>query len=191
MTEKHGHKHHGKTSRNILKAGEVIGELNLKIGDKFLDAGCGDGYISLEVSEIVGSQGMVYALDVYSESIEKVKQEVKSKNLTNVDAVLADITKSIPLDENSVDKVLMANVLHGFVEEDEVEEVMKNILKVLKPGGIFSVVEFRKIKSENGPPYNVRLSPSEVSDILQKYGFEIIHSVEIGNFHYIVNCKKS
>ena len=56
-----------KTSRNILKAGEVIGELDLKIGDKFLDAGCGDGYISIEVSEIVGSQGMVYALDIYPE----------------------------------------------------------------------------------------------------------------------------
>jgi ubiquinone/menaquinone biosynthesis C-methylase UbiE len=190
MIEKNGHKHHGKSSRNILKAGDVIGELDLKIGDKFLDAGCGDGYISIEISKIVGSNGMVYALDVYPESIEKVKQEVNIKNLTNVDAVLADITQNIPLDENSIDKVLMANVLHGFVEEDEVDDVMKNILSVIKHGGIFSVVEFRKVESENGPPYNVRLSPSEVSDILQKYGFEIIHSVEIGNFHYIVNGKK-
>ena len=47
MTEKHGHIHHGKTSKNILSAGEVLKATELKLGNSFLDAGCGDGYISL------------------------------------------------------------------------------------------------------------------------------------------------
>jgi ubiquinone/menaquinone biosynthesis C-methylase UbiE len=191
MVEKHGHKHHGKTSRQILSADDVINATGLQKGNIFLDAGCGDGYISIEASKIVGSSGVVYALDVYPESIEKVKAEVKNQNLTNLNPILADITESIPLDENSVDLVLMANVLHGFVEEDEVDVVMKNISKVTKPGGIFSVVEFRKVESENGPPYNVRLHPSDVADILQRYGFDLIDSVEIGTYHYIVNGKKA
>ena len=190
MVEKHGHKHHGKTSRQILNADDVINATGLQKGNTFLDAGCGDGYISIEASKIVGSGGVVYALDVYPESIDKVKAEVQNQNLNNLNPILADITESIPVDENSVDLVLMANVLHGFVEEDEVDVVMKNISKVIKPGGIFSVVEFRKVESENGPPYNVRLSPSDVADILQRYGFDLIDSVEIGTYHYIVNGKK-
>ena len=40
----------------------------------------------------------------------------------------------------------MANVLHGFVEEDEVDVVMNNIAQLTKPDGIFSVVEFRRLK---------------------------------------------
>ena len=187
MTEKHGHKHHGKTSKNILSAGEVLKATELKLGDSFLDAGCGDGYISLEASNIVGDNGSVYALDVYPESIETVKKEIKTRNLVNIETILADITETIPLDAEIIDIVLMANVLHGFVSEGEVEEVMNNISRVLKPGGIFAVVEFRKIEGNIGPPYDVKLSLEDVSNILLKHGFDINGTQLVGKYHYIVN----
>lgn len=186
----HGHVHHGKTSKDILNAGEVIKSADINEGDVFLDAGCGDGYISLEVSKVVGDQGKVYALDVYPESIETVKNEIEKKNLNNVEAILADMTEEIPVDDGSVDKIVMANVLHGFVESEEVDAVMNNISKALKSGGIFTVVEFRKVKSERGPPFNVRLAPLDVSEILEKYGFSVIDNIEIGNYHYIVKGLK-
>jgi len=187
MTEKHGHMHHGKTSKNILSAGEVLKATELKLGDNFLDAGCGDGYISLEASSIVGDKGSVYALDVYPESIETVKKEIKTRNLGNMEAILADITKIIPLDAEIIDVVLMANVLHGFVAEREVEEVMNNISRVLKPGGVFAVVEFKKIEGNIGPPYDVKVSPEDVSNILLEHGFDISDTQLVGKYHYIVN----
>jgi ubiquinone/menaquinone biosynthesis C-methylase UbiE len=187
MTEKHGHMHHGKTSKNILSAGEVLKDTELKLGDNFLDAGCGDGYISLEASSIVGDKGSVYALDVYPESIETVKKEIKTRNLGNMEAILADITKIIPLDTEIIDVVLMANVLHGFVAEREVEEVMNNISRVLKPGGVFAVVEFRKIEGNIGPPYDVKVSPEDVFNILLEHGFDISDTQLVGKYHYIVN----
>lgn len=191
MTEKQGHVHHSKTSRDILNSREVIESTGLKEGDVFLDAGCGDGYISLYASKVVGDQGKVYALDVYPESIEIVKNEIEKKKLNNVEAILADMTDEIPLDEDSVDKVVMANVLHGFVESEEVDAVMNNISKALKSGGIFTVVEFRKVESERGPPFNVRLAPSDVSEILEKYGFSVLANHEIGKYHYIIKGLKS
>lgn len=191
MTEKHGHKHHGKSSKDILGADEVLKVINLQSGDKFLDAGCGDGYISIEASKIVGNDGRIFALDVYPESISMVKQEIKSQNLNNMDAILADITDTIPLEDDSIDTVLMANVLHGLVEENEVEPVMLNINKVLKNEGFFAIVEFRKVQSERGPPFDVRLDPSDVSDILQEYGFKVVDSEEIGKFHYVVIGQKT
>jgi ubiquinone/menaquinone biosynthesis C-methylase UbiE len=187
MTEKHGHMHHGKTSKNILSAGEVLKATELKLGNSFLDAGCGDGYISLEASSIVGDKGSVYALDVYPESIETVKKEIKTRNLGNMEAILADITKIIPLDAEIIDVVLMANVLHGFVAEREVEEVMNNISRVLKPGGVFAVVEFRKIEGNIGPPYDVKVSPEDVFNILLEHGFDISDTQLVGKYHYIVN----
>jgi predicted methyltransferase len=81
----------------------------------------------------------------------------------------------------------MANVLHGFVAEGEVEEVMKNIFKVLKPGGVFAVVEFRKVEGNIGPPINVKVSPEDVSNILQEHGFDINDTQLVGKYHYIVN----
>jgi ubiquinone/menaquinone biosynthesis C-methylase UbiE len=191
MTEKHGHEHHGKTSRDILSAEEVLEATGLKKGDVFLDAGCGDGFISIEASNRVGNHGNIYALDVYPESIEIVKQEIKDRNLQNIDVILADITDTIPLNESIIDIVLMANVLHGFVASGEVDKVMNNIVRVLKQGGIFAVVEFRKDENSRGPPVNVRISPEVVSQILNAYGFDIVDTYEIGAYHYVVKGIKS
>jgi ubiquinone/menaquinone biosynthesis C-methylase UbiE len=126
-------------------------------------------------------------LDVYPESIETVKKEIKTRNLGNMEAILADITKIIPLNTEIIDVVLMANVLHGFVAEREVEEVMNNISRVLKPGGVFAVVEFRKIEGNIGPPYDVKVSPEDVSNILLEHGFDISDTQLVGKYHYIVN----
>jgi ubiquinone/menaquinone biosynthesis C-methylase UbiE len=191
MAEKHGHMHHGKSSKGILNSDEVLKATGIKKDDKFLDAGCGDGYISIEASSIVGEEGNVYALDVYPESIKTVLNEIKARNIDNMGAVVADITKEIPLDNESVDIALMANVLHGFVAGNEVDPVIKNIWKVLKLGGVFAVIEFRKVESNRGPPFNVRISPEEVSEILKKYGFDIVDSQEIGEYHYIVKAVKN
>jgi ubiquinone/menaquinone biosynthesis C-methylase UbiE len=190
MTEKHRHMHHGKTSKNILSAGDVLKATQLKLGASFLDAGCGDGYISLEALNIVGNNGNVYALDVYPESIETVKKEIKTRNLGNMETILADITETIPLDAEILDIVLMANVLHGFVAEGEVKEVMNNISRVLKPGGVFAVVEFRKVEDNIGPPYDVKVSPEDVSNILLENGFDISDTQLVGKYHYIVNGVK-
>ena len=190
MTEKHGHMHHGKTSKNILSAGDVLKATQLKLGASFLDAGCGDGYISLEALNIVGNNGNVYALDVYPESIETVKKEIKTRNLGNMETILADITETIPLDAEILDIVLMANVLHGFVAEGEVKEVMNNISRVLKPGGVFAVVEFRKVEDNIGPPYDVKVSPEDVSNILLEHGYDIGDIQLVGKYHYIVNGVK-
>ena len=190
MIEKHRHVHHSRSSKDILSAMEVLEAVGLEIGDIFLDAGCGDGYISIAASNLVGDQGKIYALDVYPESIENVKKEIEDKKLDNTHAILADISKNIPLDLDSIDIVLMANVLHGFVADEEVEKVMSNIVEVLKPGGVLAVVEFRKLDGIKGPPFNIRISPEEVSIILKDYGFEITDKHEIGEYHYIVKGVK-
>ena len=180
MTEKHVH--HGKSTQNILNAEEVLKNTDIKLGDVFLDAGCGDGYISIEASKMVGKQGRVYAVDVYPESIGIVKTKIRDNNLNNIEAVLADITKNVPIDDDSVDHIMMANVLHGFVTENEVEPVMDNINRIIKSGGIFSIVEFRKIENNPGPPFNVKISSEQVTEILSQYGFDTINTRKIGNF---------
>lgn len=190
MSEEHVHRHHGKTSRDILGAEEILNVINLKPGDKFLDAGCGDGYVSIEASKLVGSDGKIFALDVYPESIEGVTREIKELGIENLEPILADVTDSIPLDDDSVDAVLMSNVLHGFGDE-ELEVVLKNINRVIKKDGVFAVVEFRKVQSERGPPFDVRLHPSDVSEILTKHGYKVVKSEEIATLHYIVLGQKT
>jgi ubiquinone/menaquinone biosynthesis C-methylase UbiE len=192
MTDKkHGHVHHSKSTKDILSADKVLSAAGLKSGDVFLDAGCGDGYISIAASPLVEGEGKVYAIDVYPESIEIVKKDVQKKRIKNLEAIIADLTSEIPLIDDSVDLCVMANVLHGFVENGELDKVLPEIKRVIKLGGIFSVVEFKKIEGLPGPPFEVRLNPQDVENVLIKYGFEVTETVEVGKYHYLVNAVKN
>jgi ubiquinone/menaquinone biosynthesis C-methylase UbiE len=190
-SEKHGHVHHSKSTKDILSADKVLSEAGLKSGDVFLDAGCGDGFISIAASPLVGEEGKVYSIDAYPESIEILKNDVQKKKIKNLEAIVADLTSEIPLNDDSVDLCVMANVLHGFAENNELDKVLPEIKRVIKLGGIFSVVEFKKIEGTPGPPFDVRLNPQDVEDILIKYGFEVTETVEVGKYHYLVNSVKN
>lgn len=153
-----------------------------------MDAGCGDGFISIAASKIVGDDGKVCAIDVYPQSVEMVKEEIQKGGISNIEATVADITDKIPLKDDSVDICIMANVLHGFVANDEVQEVMGEISRVIRPEGTFAVVEFIKSEGTRGPPYNVRISPDEVEDLLINYNLKTTETREVGKYHYLVKA---
>ena len=188
--KKHGHKHHGKSTRDILDPKRVLRAIGLTNGHKFLDAGCGDGFISIEASKIVGNRGQVYALDEYEPSLEHVRNEIHELGIRNIEVIQADMTMSIPLNDNFIERCVMANVLHGFAAEGTLKSVLFEIMRVLKPRGTFAVVEFNKVEGPPGPSYNVRLSPEEVEKILEDCGFRIGGTEEVGKYHYLVESFK-
>lgn len=190
QTVKHGHKHHGKSTRDILDPNRILEAIDLNEGESFMDAGCGDGYISLAASKIVKAQGQVYALDAYEPSLESLRNEMDELSIVNIEVIMADMTISIPVEDNKIDKCVMANVLHGFASEGTLKPVLNEIRRVLKPGGTFAVVEFIKVNGPPGPPYDVRLSPENVENILEDHGLEIGGTTEVGKYHYLVESFK-
>lgn len=186
MAESEKHFHHGRSSKEILDSNRVLSTIGLKKGDTFLDAGCGDGYMSIAASKIVSDEGKVYAVDVWEESINAFKEKIENENIKNIEASVADITQKIPVDDESIDILYMGNVLHGFVENNEVESVMKEIERVIKQRGSFAVVEFKKEESTHGPPLHVRITPEEVEEIVKNYGFVVNKVEEVGAYHYAI-----
>lgn len=169
----------------------VLRAIGLSKGDKFMDAGCGDGYMSIAASKIVKNQGKVYALDEYEPSLDILRRDISQNRIENIEVRMADMTTAIPIDDNIISKCVMANVLHGFVSEGTLNPVLNGIKRVLKPGGTFAVVEFNKVEGPPGPSYNVRLSPEDVERILEEYGFSIGGTEEVGKYHYLVESFKN
>jgi ubiquinone/menaquinone biosynthesis C-methylase UbiE len=186
MADKTGdrHEHAGRSSRAYLSAETVVAGTGLKAGDIFLDVGSADGYYSLEASRVVGGRGRVYAIDNYEASISVLKEQIEREGLGNIEAVTADATKRIPLDAGKVDVCLLANVLHGFVANGEVERVLREAARVVRAGGTLAVVEFKKVSGPPGPPLSIRMSPEEVESMVAPYGFEKVRSFEVGPHHY-------
>lgn len=83
----------------------------------------------------------------------------------------------------------MANVFHGFVENNELKESITEIVRVIKPGGIFAILEFKNIENSPGPPLSVRVEAEDVVNLLEKYHFVKVRVEDVGKFHYMLILK--
>jgi len=176
----------GKSSFDLIDVDAFFRELDLKAGTTFLDVACGRGAYCLKASEIVGSAGTVYAVDLWPEGIEQLKASAVKKNALNINAFVSDAGRHIPVDDQVVDVCLMATVLHDFVDDQISEEVLHEIVRVMKTDGMLAIVEFKKIDGPPGPPVHIRLSPEAVGDLLAPYGFAKVKLTDVGPFNYLM-----
>ena len=179
-----GFHHAGRSTQSLLDGKTVLKAIGLKAGDVFLDAGSGSGYLSLAASEIVGEKGKVYAVDIDEPSFDILKKEISERKLKNIDAIVADITDKTLLPTHSIDICLIANVLHGFVENQETDGVMKEITRALKFGATLAIVEFKKLPDIPGPPLAIKLSPKQTAAVITPYRYREKQVVEVGPYHY-------
>ena len=175
----------GKSSFGLIDTAKFFRELNLKKGVTFLDVACGWGSYSLAASDIVGKDGQVYAVDLWEEGILNLRKEADSKGFQNMATFVSDVAQNIPVENDCVDVCLMATVLHDFVGDKVDRQVMKEIIRVMKPEGILAIVEFKKKEGPPGPPKPVRLSPEEVDKIVSVYGFKLKRFSEVGPDNYL------
>jgi ubiquinone/menaquinone biosynthesis C-methylase UbiE len=175
----------GGSSFELIDAGGLFHEMALRKGDAFLDVACGRGLYTLAAAEFVGNSGKLYALDLWEEGIETLVREAAARNIGNLTAWIRDIRDGIPLPDRTIDACLVATVLHDFVEIGADAVAIKEIARVLKPGGLLAVVEFKKIEPPPGPPAAVRLRPEDVSTIVSAHGFKAKTQLDLGVYHYL------
>jgi ubiquinone/menaquinone biosynthesis C-methylase UbiE len=174
----------------MLDAMKILKDIGLIEGDRFLDAGCGDGYFSVAAAKVVGDGGRVYAFDVDRDAIGRLEKEIAEKKLANIEAKVADVSRVLPLEDESVDVVFISNVLHGLVANGESERALKEVARVTRHQGKLAVVEFKKNESPMGPPLSIRLSPEDVEMLALGFGFSKVVVQEAGPYHYSIILRK-
>ncbi|NYT01663.1 MAG: methyltransferase domain-containing protein [Methanosarcinales archaeon] len=178
--------HRGRSCRGVLDAEKVIKMLTIVEGCVFLDLGCGDGFLSLAASAAVGSSGRVYALDVQREPLQALHRAVTERRIASVDPILGDAVLHLPLGDARVDLCLMANVFHGFHARKEVPGVMGEVARVLRPGGLAAVVDFKKEETPFGPPLRIRLYAEEIEEMMAPFGLRGEWIRDVGINHYLL-----
>jgi len=179
----------GKSSFELINSDKLTDILPLKPGSTVLDLACGKGIYSIFLSQIVGEEGLVYAVDLWEEGLQIIGKEIEEKNITNILPMLDDATEQIEIDDYSVDVCLMATVLHDFEEMDKSGAVLKQIKTILKPGGCLAVIEFKKIDGPPGPPKKIRLSEEETENMVTGYGFKKANTTDIGDYNYLMTFR--
>jgi ubiquinone/menaquinone biosynthesis C-methylase UbiE len=177
------------TSYHIQNPDIVFKELNLKLGDIFLDIGCGSGDYSIHASKIVGVSGKVYSLDKPEETIKIFKEKISKLKIHNIETKVSDITKELPLEDSSIDVCLVSTVLHAINFDKYKETVFKEIYRVLKPFGRLITIDCSKKDLSFGPPESMRLDSEEIEKSAKQIGFKKINHIDLG-FNYLNQFEK-
>ena len=175
----------GKSSFSLIDAEALFAELALGKDTVFIDVACGTGLYSIAAAERIGCAGKIFAFDLWPEGIAALDEEIETRQIKQIETGIADVTKNIPLPDSSVDLCLLATVLHDFISIGSEKGALLEIGRVLKPGGTLAVIEFKVMDGPPGPPIQIRIPPTKVSDLLAGYGFSFVKTTEIGPFNYL------
>jgi len=124
-----------ESGENILKY------IGIKRGQNVLDFGCGSGNYTIPAGKVVGEHALVYALDEDKEALDQLMSKAKSIGLKNITRLDTSGKSRIGLDNESIDVVLLYDVLHYyyFPQEEDRRRLLYGVYRVLKPNGLLSV----------------------------------------------------
>ena len=126
---------------------DLLTQSGISEGMTVMDVGCGPGFLSLPAAEIVGPEGRVYAVDIESKMVDLVRAEAADRGLSNVTTLRTNGDR-VTLADGIADFAICALILH-YKDDDEARAgVLRDIARLLKPGGKLLVID-RPLGYEN------------------------------------------
>ena len=114
-----------------------IRDLNLSLGDKVLDMGCGTGHLTKYIADIVGPDGLAVGVDPDAERIKIAKE--KSKEVSNLQFYVGSSAIGFPHDnEPYYDVHISTSAFHWVPYEEKIIYIQK-AYQCLKPGGRLAI----------------------------------------------------
>lgn len=162
----------------FLNPAKILKELRLRKNMTAVDLGCGSGGWAIPLAKDL-EEGRVIAVDILEEPLSALKARIKMEKILNIETVLADAEKGTDIFENSVDLVLMTNLL--FQCEDK-KGILEEGKRIIKKSGKILVVDWSP-ESPIGPKEG-RISSEEVKALAQAAGLEAKKEFKASSYHY-------
>ena len=151
----------------------------IKKGDVVIDLGSGAGNDAFIARHETGESGKVIGIDFTPAMIERARKNAEARGFNNVEFRQGDIEK-MPVSANTAD-VIVSNCVLNLVPNKE--GVLKEVYRVLKPGGHFSISD---IVLEGELPNEIKEAAEMyagcVAGAIQKQGYlELIEAAGFKN----------
>ena len=144
-------------------------QLLVKPGMVICDMGCGNGYHTLPLAQMVGEKGKILAVDVQPQMIEMLRQNIERQGLKNIEPIQG-LYHDPKLPPNTCDLILLVDVYHEFSHP---VQMLTSMRAALKPEGQLVLVEFRAeddtvpIKPEH------KMTQDQITKEMNANGFEL------------------
>lgn len=179
----------GSSQGDLLDPTHLLALLPLRPYQVVADIGCGAGFFTIALAKYL-FDGRVYAVDADQEMLDALGGKLRDVRLNNVKLVRS-AKESLGLQEDSLDGVLLAFVLHGVPDK---KAVVSQVLSSLRRGGWMAVLEWHKQQPEEspvgGPPVEQRLPLQEVEELARSGGFRSLEHRDLTTRQYMVLARK-
>lgn len=151
----------------------------IKPGEKVLDFGCGIGRI-LEYDLFLNAD--YYGVDISSEMINNARRKWENRPHTNF--YVYDGT-SLPFKNETFDYVISTWVFQHFIEDDKLEKLIGELVKLLRPNGVLLFIEQIRDNEyvemfENGTPFKKYRTAQNYKEICRNKFAEIYYNLVPG-----------
>jgi ubiquinone/menaquinone biosynthesis C-methylase UbiE len=148
----------------------MLAQLGVQPGMMVCDMGCGNGFYTLKLAEMVGAEGKVYAVDIQPEMLRLLQARAEEAGLTErIEAILGTVVDP-KLPEKSLDVILCVDVYHEFSHP---EQMLLQMHKALKTTGRLVLLEFRAEDPEVPIRPLHKMSKAQARKELEANGFEL------------------
>jgi ubiquinone/menaquinone biosynthesis C-methylase UbiE len=157
------YEHGSAEQRNVGM--KLINKLTMEKGMIVLDLGCGTGYLTKVLSERVGSEGKVVAVDPDKDRLSIAKNLYSA---SNIEYIQAD-DQNFP---SSKYDIIFCNVVVHWIHDKEA--LIKRVFENLQPGGCFAFTT-----------YDVPIFPPVIYKLFALIGPDFLHKMLHDNQRYL------
>ena len=104
--------------------------------ENILDIATGTGDLAINLSETNAKK--IIGLDISDGMLEVGRQKIAAKKLDNIISMVIGDSENLPFEDNSFDAITVAFGVRNF---ENLEKGLSEILRVLKPDGVFVILE--------------------------------------------------
>ena len=168
-------------------AEEILQQLNIKHGYHIADIGSGGGYYTLKFAELVGDNGLVYAVDVEKNNLDYIAREAEKRHFQDRIKLTLTDKKNSNLPEEDMDVIFLRNSFHHLKNR---AEYFKNLSKCLNNNGIIVIIDHKKGQS-SGPSLNHGTGEGEIEGVMEEIGLKEYRSFDFLPGQWFFIYKKS
>ena len=143
---------------------DAIGvEPKMRIGE----AGAGTGYFTFPLAGRVGPEGIIYANDISTSSLEVIRDRADAEGLVNIEIVVGAVEDPL-FPETNLDMVVMVYVLHML---ERPVEFLRNVRKYMRPGAPLVIIE--RNSTRDRAHYPAFMTKKQVLETMGETGYAL------------------
>lgn len=119
----------------------AVRQAGLKPGDHSLDVCCGTGMFAIELAKVVGPEGRVTGLDFCEKMLAVAEKNLKGTRYEPIINLVQGNAMDLPFADNTFDCATIGFALRNV---PDVERVVREMLRVVRPGGKVISLELAK-----------------------------------------------